>query len=248
MASKRSSSSVSDNEPSFVSDDSGDEYDMTYYQEEKDRRERIEKRRLEKESERLDVYTAKISKQLDECGDCLKGKLGWASSFRVAEPACTQFPVKRDPPVVHKHTAVVQKPPKHFENERPFEVQVRSGNTNDLVIDFPKEPEPEPVMCHYAKAGKYCKFENRCKFVHPQQPQKTKKIWLCRNVDNCRFGNRCLFAHTVEEVANAVTPCTYQQCRRIKVVNNTYMNTTADSKCLKLHKNESIENFINRVK
>lgn len=239
---RRTSVSFDDDEyePFFASDSGSNDDSFSEMHEDIRRKERAELRKLEKQKQRDEQYNVKINKQLDECGDLLKGKMAWVANFNVKEPAGTQFPVSKV-----DHSKVQPKKfssnhagghasghaSKHFMNERPFEVPVRVGGlTSDVTLY-----KPEPVVQHSRPQ------------MPNQAPEKTKKIWMCRNVKSCRFGDRCMFAHSVGEIEAAVTKCNYHVCTRVRKLNGRYTNTLNERKCLRLHRNEDIDNFIERT-
>lgn len=113
-----------------------------------------------------------------------------------------------------------------------------------------------PGICKHILNGVVCPFGERCRFSHvitngnshhpPPTVVKSRKIWMCKHVNNCMHGKNCIYAHSIDEVRSAVSKCS--NCNRVKRISDVeYRNTVSERKCMRLHPNESIENFIKRT-
>lgn len=171
------------------------------------------------EIEKKKIYDANIAKQLLQCGEVIERKLTW---------------LKKKPEIV----------PNRFEED--FEIK------EEKVV---KPLIPDKIsdrICKYTMET--CPWKNRCYYRHEIQKQnglhlRSKKIWLCRYVNNgCRKGNECLYAHSLDEVKENVKRCGNTPCSRVKrMINSEYYNVVTSLKCNRIHKNESIENFVKRT-
>lgn len=114
------------------------------------------------------------------------------------------------------------------------------------------------ILCKYYKAKIVCPMGDRCVFAHVDQASSSsssssslvsKKHIMCRNMSvGCTFGETCVFAHDVEEVRANVKPCTIGNCNRVQQIGrNEYRNRSNDRTCMRIHANESVENFISRT-
>jgi CCCH-type zinc finger len=138
-----------------------------------------------------------------------------------------------------------------YNNNKPYRPDVQQQRTDNNRYPQQSKPYNNPGMCKHIVNGDVCPFGDNCRFSHvissaPVPIMKSRKIWMCKHLNNCSHGNNCIYAHNVDEVRAAVSKCT--NCNRVKRIGEVeYKNTVYERKCMRLHLNESIENFIKRT-
>lgn len=255
-----------------VDDDSDDDEDSYMNRQRAKEEERLKRER--REAKRNNMYKAKINCQLKECGKVLEGKLCWLKKKNVVEepkPAEVVVVVENiEKPVVDtilnnvetpvsevcKFSDIMEQQETRKDDwkiiKRKHE-QTKPLDTEQRRYARPRYDRPEPKqqnngVCKYILNGDVCPFGESCRFSHVSNNFKSRKIWMCRRLNHCTYGADCIYAHSVDEVKAVVRKCTIKDCDRVqKIADNEYRNTVAEHKCMRLHFNESIENFIKRT-
>lgn len=236
--------------PSYFSDEESD--DMELYNAEVARKEAIKNKRDALSLEREEAYKKRIADQLSKSGEALAGKLNWCTITPASKPASTAVARPRQEAVPEKKT---QKVSKRFGKPVPMDIDIKVAGSSFFLTTQPEE-SVQPVsasVCKYILSETQCPFGSRCKFSHHIQhrdirQRKLQKFRICRNIENCRFQNDCIYAHSEKELGENVLTChAGVNCRKIRKHNDEYLNTTADYKCMYIHPNERIRNFIKRT-
>lgn len=200
--------------------------------------------------EREDAYKKRISDQLANSGEALAGKLNWCNVtpvIQVKKPAPA-------PTVVIPEKKQQKKVSKRFGKAVPMDIDIRVCGSSLLMMAQPESEihERSAPLCKYVISGTQCPFGQRCKFSHHTQQhtqqRKLQKFRMCRNIENCRWQNDCIYAHSEAELRENVLTChAGVNCRKIRIQNDEYVNTVFDRKCMYIHPNEKIRNFIRRT-
>lgn len=227
-------------------EESGD--DMESYNAELAKKEAYKNRLLALQQERDDAYAKRIASQLANSGEALAGKLNWCSMPKpiVVEP-------KKVMPPPPKKAMPPKKATKRFGKAVPLDIDIRVCNSSFLMTAQPPQPSTSTSICKYIISGSQCPFGERCKFSHvfsqqDKQQRKLQKFRMCRNVESCRFQNDCIYAHSERELQENILTChAGVNCRKVRKQNDEYVNIANDRKCMFLHPNERIRNFIKRT-
>lgn len=173
------------------------------------------------------TFQKNIEKNIDKY-EQLSTQLKWVDSY--VEPVPKSIILNKSRPVLPPQKK--ERVKGRFNNAKPLKIDIRIGNDADITF------KPSPVTVNNATK------------IDKQQPVKSKKIWMCKNIKkfgNCRNSTTCPYAHSEKDVEIAVSKCTFNVCKLIKCNGKLYENIGGERKCFKLHKNESIANFISRT-
>lgn len=201
----------------------------------------------QKELEREEAYKKRISNQLQQSGEVLAGKLNWCSVGPPQKPVPTKPIVQKPTPVVQKQVA--PKVSKRFGKAVPLNIDIKVCGATFLTTTQPPESNN---ICKYYLSRNQCPFGTKCKFSHTMphntSQRKLQKFRMCRNVENCKFRNDCVYAHSEEELRQHVLTCHAGiKCRKINRKGDEYTNVSVDNKCMYIHPNEKIYNFVKRT-
>lgn len=183
----------------------------------------------------------------------------------IVVPAVITPPVKKFSDIIQEQTqqeeweTIRRKNAKVINEEQSYNkpgMYHRSENHRYTQSSSTQYNNSNPGMCKHVLNGVVCPFGDKCRFSHvvtttngsvpPNVITKSRKIWMCKHVNNCLHGKNCIYAHSIDEVRTAVSKCS--NCNRVKRISDVeYKNTVTERKCMRLHHNESIENFIKRT-
>jgi hypothetical protein len=159
----------------------------------------------------------------------------------------------------HDITTVVEK---HTEKQIPTERKkalcrfVERGQvcTNKVCRFFhPDEPQQLKKQDSEDRSRSPPVHRERPREAAREPARQSKKIWFCKNMiqmGHCEFDTNCIYSHTFEEVAAVVGKCRFgTRCNLVECTtkNSKKIYTNKERKCINLHPDETIQDFVVRV-